>query len=27
MLSDSEKPQLRAPDLTMLLDIQHELDL
>lgn len=27
MLSDPGKPQLRAPDLAMLLDVQHELDL
>jgi len=27
MLADPEKPQLRAPDLAMLLDVQHELDL
>jgi hypothetical protein len=27
MLSDPEKPQLQAPDLAMLLDVKHELDL
>jgi hypothetical protein len=27
MLSDPEKPESRAPDLAMLLDVQHELDL
>jgi hypothetical protein len=27
MLSDPDKPQLQAPDLAMLLDVQHELDL
>jgi hypothetical protein len=27
MLSNPEKPQLQAPDLAMLLDVQHELDL
>ena len=27
MLADPEKPQLQAPDLAMLLDIRHELDL
>jgi hypothetical protein len=27
MLSDPQKPELQAPDLAMLLDVQHELDL
>jgi hypothetical protein len=27
MLSDPEKPESRAPDLAMLLDVQHELNL
>ena len=27
MLFDPGKPQLQAPDLAMLLDVQHELDL
>ena len=27
MLSDPGKPELQAPDLAMLLDVQHELDL
>ena len=27
MLSDPEKPESWAPDLAMLLDVQHELDL
>lgn len=27
MLSDPEKPELRVPDLAMLLDVQRELDL
>jgi hypothetical protein len=27
MLSDPEKPESRAPDLAMLLDVQHELDM
>jgi hypothetical protein len=27
MLSDPEKPESRAPDLAMLLDVRHELDL
>jgi hypothetical protein len=27
MLSDPEKPESQAPDLAMLLDVQHELDL
>jgi len=27
MLSDPKKPELQSPDLAMLLDVQHELDL